>query len=91
VRDLSKFIVEYAIYTNQRLVKPNRFNRKVTFPTIWGAFGFWKRKALDRNGVASISHDGVTISGATIKQGIRQEWDLEAYFNSVFGLTPGRK
>lgn len=81
---MKKFIVEYAIYTNQGIVKPDRFNRRKSFPTIQGAFGFWKRKALDNRGVAHIIHKNVLIHGSTIKQIINREGDLEAYFNKMF-------
>lgn len=75
-----KFVVEYAIYTSQQIVKPDRFNKRKSFPTLKGAFGFWYRKAVENKGVAHIWHGKNLVQGVDIKRVLREGGDLDKFF-----------
>lgn len=74
-----KFTVEYATYTPQGIVKPDRFNRTKSFPTLRGAFGFWYRKAVENRGVAHIRHAGKLVQGVDIKRVLRDGGDVDKF------------
>lgn len=72
-------VVEYATYTPQGIVKADRFNRKKSFPTLKGAYGFWYRKAVENRGVAHIIRGENVAYGVDIKRVIRDSGDVMAF------------
>jgi hypothetical protein len=77
-----KFTVEYATYTPHQIVKPDRFNRRKSFPTLKGAFGFWYRKAVENQGVAHIIHGSHMAQGVDIKRVLRDGGDIDAFLRN---------
>jgi len=82
-----KFGVEYATYTPQGIVKPDRFNKRKYFPTLKGAYGFWYRKAVENRGVAHIFHGMHLVQGVDIKRVLRDKGDLTAFLYNRLRLV----
>lgn len=80
-----KFIVEYALYTSNQILRPDRYNKRKSFPTLQGAFGFWQRKH-ENQGIAHIHYGKYTAYHNEISSTVRNGQDLNAFFTRKLKL-----
>ena len=80
-----KFIVEYAVYTSNQIIRPDRYNKKKSFPTLRGAFGFWQRKH-ENQGIAHIHYGDHTAYSTDISRAVRDGENLNVFFQKKLKL-----